>query len=291
MYRPFCKQWLYFDRQFNEMVYQIPKIFPTPANGNVVISLNASDARKPFGAIITDVIPNLALSDPGQCFPLYLYEEANDLGLFVNGENLNGYSRRDSVTDITLLRFQRKYGSEIVKEDIFYYVYGVLHSAEYVKRYASDLGKMIPRIPMVGNFWAFSRAGRRLAEWHLGYESVEPWPLQGLPEAETPAKSLRVEKMRFAGSGKNVDRSTIIVNNHVTLRGIPTEAYSYKVNGKSAIEWIMDRYEVKTDKDSDIVNDPNLWSEDPRYVVDLVARIVRVSIETVKIVDKLPSIE
>jgi predicted helicase len=290
MYRPFCKQWLYFDRQMNERVYQIPKIFPTPSHENILISLNAADARKPFGAIVTDVIPNLALSDPGQCFPLYFYEEVGDLGLFSSEENLNGYIRRDSITDATLNDYKQKYGSNVVKEDIFYYVYAVLHSPEYVERYAADLGKMIPRIPMAPDFWAFSRAGRELAEWHLGYETVELWPLEGLPTSNTPAENLRVEKMRFAGSGRNADRSTIVVNRLITLRGIPAEAYDYRVNGKSAIEWIMDRYEVKVDKDSGIRDDPNLWSEDPRYIVDLVARIVRVSIETMKIVDELPPI-
>lgn len=290
MYRPYCKQYLYFDRQFNEMVLQIPRLFPTPRHKNIVISLNAADARKPFGAIITDSIPNLALSDPGQCFPLYFYEEIGDLGLFAGEADLNGFVKRDSITDATLVDYRHRYGGEITKEDIFYYVYGILHSPEYRERYASDLKKMIPRIPMAADFWSFSRAGRELAEWHLGYETVEPWPLEGLPAATTPLESLRVEKMRFAGSGKNVDRSTIVINRHVTLRGIPAEAYDYQVNGKSAIEWIMDRYEVKVDKDSGIRNDPNLWSEDPRYIVDLVARIVRVSLETVRIVTGLPSI-
>lgn len=290
MYRPYCKQWLYFDRRLNERVYQIPRIFPTPQHRNVAISINAADARKPFGAIITNVIPNLALSDPGQCFPLYIYEDVGDPGLFVSDENLNGFARRDSITDATLVSYRNRYGSDVTKEDVFYYVYGVLHSPEYVERYASDLKKMIPRLPMVPDFWAFSRCGRELAEWHLGYESVELWPLEGLPAAKTPEENLRVEKMRFARSGRSVDRSTIVVNRHVALGGIPAEAYGYQINGKSAIEWIMDRYEVKVDKDSGIRNDPNLWSEDPRYIVDLVARIVRVSIETMKIVDELPPI-
>ena len=177
MYRPFCKQWLYFDRQFNEMVYQIPKIFPTSEHLNLVIHASAGDARRPFSALMTDVVPDSHLHDIGQCFPLYFYEEAADLGPFAGEENLGGYARRDSITDGKLADYRQRYGGDLSKEDIFYYVYGVLHSPEYRERYASDLKKMIPRLPMVPDFWAFSGAGRELARWHLGYESVAPWPL------------------------------------------------------------------------------------------------------------------
>ena len=240
--------------------------------------------------LMTDVVPDLHLHDVGQAFPLYFYEEAAELGPFGGEESFDGYIRRDAITDDALSDYQNRYGSDVSKEDIFYYVYGVLHSPEYRKRYASDLKKTIPRIPMATDFWAFTEAGRELARWHLSYESVDPWPLDGLPPVNVTPDTLRIEKMRFAGSGKSEDRSTIVFNQYVTLRGIPREAYEYQVNGKSAIEWLMDRYEVKVDKDSGIRNDPNLWSDDPRYVVDLVARVVRVSVETMKIVELLPSI-
>ncbi len=290
MYRPFCKQWLYFDRQLNERVLLMPRLFPTPEHSNLVIHASGGDARRPFSVLMTDVVPDLHLHDIGQGFPLYFYEEAADLGPFAGEENIGGYARRDSITDNTLSDYRQRYGTEVSKEDIFYYVYGVLHSPEYRQRYASDLKKMIPRLPMVPDFWAFSSAGRELARWHLGYESVDPWSLDGLPDADATPEELRVERMRFASSGRSEDRSTIVFNRHVTLRGIPDEAYGYHVNGKSAVEWLMDRYEVKTDKDSGIRNDPNLWSEDTRYVVNLVARIVRVSVETVRIVGALPPI-
>lgn len=138
---------------------------------------------------------------------------------------------------------------------------------------------------MAEDFWGFSRAGEQLAALHLGYETVEPWPLDGLPEEGADPKILRVEKMRFASK---TDRSAIVVNPYVTLSGIPEDAYCYQVNGRTAIEWILDRYRVKTDKDSGIVNDPNTWSEDPHYIVDLVARIVRVSVESAAVIDALP---
>jgi predicted helicase len=291
MYRPFCKQWLYFDRQLNEMVYQIPKLFPTPDHANTVVHMSTGDARRPFSALISDVIPDSHLHDIGQCFPLYYYEEASaEVGLFAEEASTGGYVRRDAITHGTLEGYQERYGREVSKEDIFYYVYGLLHSAEYRERYAADLKKMIPRLPMAPDFWAFSKAGRELAGFHLNYESIDLWPLDGLPPAGSAPDQLRVEKMRFAGSGRSEDRGTIVFNSHVTLRGIPKEAYDYQVNGKSAIEWLMDRYEVKMHKDSGIRNDPNLWSDDPRYVVDLVARIVRVSVETMRIVGTLPSI-
>lgn len=309
MYRPFCKQWLYFNRQWNERVYQLPRLFPNESCTNLVISLNASDSRKSFGAIITDVVPNLALSDPGQCFPRYKYAEiasdgalfgstgtisasvSEDAGsLFTRDESFGAYERRDALTDATLARYRARYGNEITKDDIFYYVYGILHSPEYGSRFAAELGKMIPRIPLVEDFRAFEVAGRELAKWHLGYESVDPWPLDGLPDSSTDPADLRVTKMAFGKSGGKPDPSVVIFNPSVTLRGIPEEAHQYTLNGRTALAWVMDRYQVKTDKASGIANDPNSWSEDPRYVVDLVARIVRVSVESARIVEDLPGL-
>jgi predicted helicase len=293
MYRPYCKQWLYFDRQLNERVYQIPKLFPTPRHDNLVIATTGVGASRAFSALITDVIPNLHLQDTGQSFPLYHYEPADDDStLFADGEVIDGYRRQYAITDVTLARYQDSYGADVTKEDIFYYVYGLLHSPEYKRRYAADLKKMIPRIPMVAGFWGFSEAGHRLAAWHLDYEEVDPWPLDEL--AKGAEGQYRVEKMRFAKNGNAIDRTSILFNASLTLTGIPEEAYRYEVNGKSAIEWIMDRYQVKTDKDSGIVNDPNDWCtehEDPRYIVDLLKRIVSVSMATVEIVDGLPDLE
>jgi predicted helicase len=291
MYRPFCKQWLYFDRQMNEMVLLMPKLFPTPDHHNVVISLNASDARKAFGAIITNVVPNLALSDPGQCFPLYYFGEPAgdkaDARIFELSSDVT-FERRDSITDQTLESYMRRYGGDVSKEDIFYYVYGILHSPEYKARFAADLKKTIPRIPLVRDFWGFSKAGRELADLHLNYETVDPWPVTTIEPLELTPEQLRVGKLKF---GRGGDKSVIVYNSHVTLRDIPPEAYEYEVNGKSAIEWIMDRYEVKVDKDSGILNDPNAWSNDPRYVLDLVKRIVRVSVRSVNVIKGLPALE
>ncbi len=288
-YRPFCKEYLYFDRNWNERVYQVPKLFPTPKLKNLVICLPGVGARKEFSCFICNLTPDLEVIAKGQCFPLYWYEKREpgdelDLGL---EESEGGYIRHDGITDFGLEQFRTAYGDpKIGKEDVFYYVYGLLHSEEYRTRFANDLKKELPRIPFAKDFWAYSKAGRELAELHLNYETIEPWPLK-----EESCGNFRVTKMRFPKKGI---RHTIIYNDTCTLSEIPEEAYGYIVNGKSAIEWLMERYAVTTDKASGIVNDPNTWCAEqgaPRYIVDLVKRIVRVSLETLHIVKDLPPLQ
>jgi predicted helicase len=291
MYRPFCKEWLYLDRQLNNTLYLIPKLFPTAGHQNLVIHSSAGEARRVFSALITNVVPDIHLHDTGQAFPLYYYEESAETGtMFSTEETLSGYSRRDGISDEVHERYQSRFGPDVTKEDIFFYVYGVLHSPAYRSRYESDLKKDIPRLPMVEDFGGYCRAGRALGQLHLNYESVEPWPLEGLPTGNVAAADLRVEKMRF-NSRSRADKGSIAYNSQIVLSGIPDEAHLYLVNGKSAVEWLMDRYQLTVDKDSGIVNDPNTWSEDPRYIVDLVARVVRVSVETMRIVESLPPLE
>ncbi|MFO0894505.1 MAG: type ISP restriction/modification enzyme [Phycisphaerales bacterium] len=312
-YRPFAKQWLYFDRRLNEFVYQMPAVFPEGRLPNVGIMVSGGGASKGFSALATDSLPNYHMHDTGQFFPLYSYEpidEAADrdaaaLGLPTDGEVIDGYRRRSAITDAILKQFQAVYGRTVTKEDIFYYVYGVLHSPEYRTRFASDLKKMLPRIPLtcdVRDFGRFSSAGRDLAEWHLNYETIEPFPLDEHCDLLTldPKTLYQVEKMTFGrpnpeqkACGEKWDKTRIIYNSHITLGGIPIEAYEYVVNGKPAIEWLIDRYQVTVDKDSGIRNDPNDWAREhgqPRYIIDLVKRIVRVSIETMKIVKSLPAL-
>jgi predicted helicase len=247
---------------------------------------------KDFSTLIVNNIPNLQLHSVGQCFPLYTYEKQEDdqsqpsiPGMETQTE---GYTRKENIPDSILIDFQNTYTDRtLTKEDIFYYVYGILHSPEYKTRFAADLKKMLPRIPYAEDFWAFSKAGRELAYWHLNYETIEPYPLNEYQDLlYLDEKEYRVEKMIFGK--RNKDKTMIIYNSHINLSDIPLEAYDYIVNGKSAIEWIMERYQITKDKDSGIVNDPNDWSDDPRYIIDLVKRIVRVSLETVKIVNSLP---
>jgi len=301
MYRPFTKQWLYFNRRFNEMVYQQPKLFPTSRHKNMVIASTGSGASKGFSALVADSIPNYHMHDTGQCFPLYWYEAQDDQdqtdaqGTMFGAESqadADGFTRRDAITDWALEGFRTQYGdATITKEDIFWYVYGILHSPEYKERFATDLKKMVPRIPYAQDFWAFSTAGRKLGEWHLNYETVEPFPLtEESKRLVMESGDFRVGKMAFGKMEGKPDKSVIVYNQHLTLRGIPLEAYDYVVNGKSAIEWVMERYAVSIEKSSGIKNDPNEWSTDPRYIVDLVKRIVRVSVESARIVKALPAL-
>lgn len=291
IYRPFFKQYGYFNRDLNNRVYQLPKLFPTPHHTNKVICVPGIGANKSFIPLIVDMIPDVQLQFNGQVFPLYWYEKATDLprSLFDDSAE-NQYTRHDGVTDFILNLARTKYGPRITKEDIFYYVYGFLHSPDYRTRYSADLKKMLPRLPLVektADFWAFSKAGRALAELHLNYETVTPYPL----EEKGSATSLKVEKMRFPSK---TDKSAIIYNTTLTLVGIPERAHEYVVNGKSALEWLIDRYQVTIHSESKIKNDPNDWCEEvgnPRYIVDLVKRIVTVSLETLKIIDELPKWE
>ena len=291
-YRPFQKEWLYFSTQFNEAAGLSYLFFPTPKHKNIVIQLTGVGSSKDFSCFICDTIPDIQRLFNGQCFPFYWYEERNadspmlDLDLEADTSD---YIRHDGISDFGLKQFRAAYGDpKIGKEDIFYYVYGLLHSEEYRTKYANDLKKELPRIPFAKDFWGFSKAGRELAELHLNYETIEPHPL----EEEHNGGDYRIEgKMRFPKKG---EKDAIIYNSSTILRGIPEEAYEYIVNGKSAIEWLMDRYAVTTDKDSGIVNDPNDWCTEhnnPRYIIDLIKRIVTVSVETVKITRALPKLE
>jgi len=293
IYRPFCKQWLFYSKEFNWTHHLMPSIFPTNLLDNFIICVTGVGVVKEFSAFISNLIPDLCIqgaATAGQCFPLYTYTKQSDLGTLFQSDQQSGYTRNENIPDAILEGFQATYGDKaITKEDIFYYVYGVLHSPEYKSRFAADLKKMLPRIPYTQDFWAFSRAGRSLAHWHLNYETIEPYPLEEYKEnLFLEAKDYRVEKMVFGRHERQIDKTTIIYNSKIRLAGIPLRAYEYKVCDRSAIEWIMERYQITKDKASGIVNEPNTWSDDPHYIVDLVKRIVRVSLKTVDIVRSLP---
>ncbi len=310
-YRPFVKQHVYFDRAMNDMVYQLPRMFPTSEHSNFGFYLTGLGATKDFSTLMTDTIPDLNFwgSEGGQFFSRYAYEKVEDDGVLfdsADGVIVDGYRRVDNITDEALARFHAEYGPAITKDDVFFYVYGLLHCPDYRTRFASDLKKMLPRIPLVANATPFIEAGRALSEIHLGYESATPYPLDGLDHegdaradaSDAAYQQFRVEKMRFGKptaeqkqAGLRDDRGTIVYNSHITLRGVPQEAYRYQLGSRSAIEWIMERYQVKVDKASQIRNDPNDWSREvgnPRYILDLLARIITVSLETMAIVDNLP---
>lgn len=312
IYRPFVKMNIYFSRVFNHRTSLLHKIYPESCIENITITVKAPGSSKEFSTLIVNHIPDLHLLGDTQVFPLYTYErlieseEGKNISIFDNNPHGNiittpsgnRYIRRENMNDWIIEEYRRRYGENVTNEDIFYYVYGILHSPEYRERYRNDLKKMLPRIPFVSSeedFWAFSNAGRKLADLHLNYETIEPWPLKEEINGDpNDLATYRVSKMRFRKTqDRKDDKTTIIYNENITLSGIPLEAYEYIVNGKSAIEWVMERYKVSRDRKSGIINDPNKWLEEqgnPRYIVDLIKRLVRVSIETMKIVEGLPSL-
>lgn len=307
LYRPYTKQWLYYSRTFNEMVLQMPRIFPDAAADNRVIMTTAKGA-KAFSCVMSEVIPDLNSMEAGaQCFPLYLYDEetagasagAQDDLFSRASKTAPQRPRRDALTDAGLAHFRAAYpGETISKEDVFYYVYGLLHSPAYREQYADNLAKELPRIPCVkttAGFWGFSQAGRKLAELHIGYETVAPYPLTIEAKGTLGDADYRVEQMKYGKRGKDKDLTTLHYNGKITLTGIPLAAYDYIVNGKPALDWVVERQRVKTDKDSGIESDANAWAVEtmgnPRYPLELFCRVVTVSLETMKIVNALPALD
>jgi len=302
-YRPFQKQWVYFNRHFNARVYQQPKIFPISDTKNRCICVTGVGASKSFSALMTDSLPNLHLMDSGQCFPLKTFEKNTiEGGLFDNSENEDEYIERDGISNEGFAHFQAAYkGASFNKEDLFYYIYGILHSPEYKERFQNNLAKALPRIPAVKKFDAFmefSLAGRELADLHVGFEDVEPYPFKQQGELrlihDIPKNLYAVKKMKFAGKMRDKDKSRLIYNNNFTIE-VPLEAYDYVVNGRPALEWVMDRQMVSVDKDSGIRNDPNDYANetmnDPEYPLTLFRKVIRVSLDTMRIVKGLPALE
>lgn len=292
IYRPFFKQCLYTADKMIHRRGQFQDFFPTAKAKNFVICISGVGVTKDFSIIVTDTIPDLELIGKSQCFPLYYYEqhEKQNRSLF-DAPGESRYVRRDGISDFILERAKTIYGKTVSKEDIFYYVYGFLHSPDYRGTFANDLKKMLPRLPLVEDvrdFWKFSKAGRALAELHINYETSPAYESVTVTGAESGFYT--VEKMRFPQKGQ---KDTILFNSKITLTNIPAKAYEYVVNGKSAIEWIMERYAVTTHKDSGIKNDPNDWATEvgnPRYILDLLLSIINVSVQTVDIVNSLPAL-
>lgn len=308
IYRPFSMQQFYGEPLFVHRYGKMQRIFPNMEAQNLVVHV-CGIGGKGFSALMLNTLPDIQTMFNGQCFPLYLYEKDRpDGGLFASGkEQATGLTRRDAITDAGISHFKAAYpGQEITKEDLFYYIYGLLHSPEYRERYANNLAKALPRIPAVktfSDFAVFRDAGRILGELHVNFETVEPYMVtfkEGdhvlINEAQNdPEKFYRVKKMKFGGKGKDKDKTTVIYNDNITMQNIPLEAYDYVVNGKTALEWVMERQVVKQDKASGIVNDANDYANetvgDPRYPLDLFQRVITVSLETMRIVNGLPALD
>ena len=274
LYRPFTKSNLYFDRTMNDVVSLFPSIFPTveTETKNRAICVSNIGSNKSFQSLMVDVIPNLHLTGDSQCFPFYTYNE-------------DGTNRQENIADWALAEFQTRYNDDtITKWDIFHYNYGLLHHPGYREKYEMNLKRDLPHIPFTDDFWGFANAGAALADLHVNYESVPKY--DGLKYIETPGMKVdwRVEKMKLSK-----DKTQLKYNNFLTLDGIPAEVYEYRLGTRSALEWVIDQYRIKTDKRSGIVNDPNRETE-PQYIVNLITRIITVSLETMEIVKNLPAL-
>ena len=301
MYRPFVKQYLYFDpaQKFNNCTYQVPTMFPDNDSDlypNLAFGGTGVGSKNEFNVMMVNVPPDLETNSKAQWCAFYTYETKKvGLGFVVDGEEVGDFVRRENITDETLDAYRAVYGDPLIsKWDIFYYIYGVLNHPQYAAEYASDLHKLVPHIPQVEGFHTFSSVGKQLADLHVDYETAPPYPLdeviQGVvPEATTEQFDyFAVTNPSWIG---RKDRSAVVLNKNVLLRGIPDEAMRFKPNGKAALEWLVERYVVKTDSKSQIVNDANDYSRvvgDPRYIIDLFRRVTTVSVETVRLWESLP---
>ena len=277
LYRPFTKSNLFFDRVLNNCVYILPSIFPTPETEkeNRAICVNMTQ-EKPFTSLMVDGIPNVVMTggfgSPTQCFPFYTYNE-------------DSTNRQENITEWALAKFRTHYkDNTITKWDIFHYTYGLLHHPDYRERYQANLKRDLPHIPFAEDFWTYANAGAQLADLHLNYESCPKY--DKLRYIETPGMQVewRVEKMKLSK-----DKTSLVYNDFLTLDGIPPKAFEYRLGTRSALEWVVDQYRVKVDKRSGIVNDPNR-ADAPRYIVDLIARVINVSLKTVEVVKNLPAL-
>ena len=268
MHRPFTKKWMFYNRDIIEMPSRYRHIANNMGN---VLYIQGQGSNKDFSALVTNLVPNFQLIANGKGFPMYIGEDSN--GLPIN--NISNYIKNS-------LNFNN--------EEVFYYIYALLHSKEYCKKFSSDLQKAFPRIPILKNKMDFVRIGHQLVDLHLNYENFEPYShVEIIFHKENP--SYKVAKMKHPKVNRQDDKTTILFNNDITINNIPEKAYEYMVNGKTAIGWIMDQYKLKVDNASGIVDDPNLYSKDEKYIFNLLLRIINVSLQTIDLINSLPPLE
>lgn len=297
-YRPFTKKWFYYDGMMINSTYQMPRIFPTPETKNLLICVAGVGVKKDFSCLMTDCMTDLEIVGKSQCFPLYWYEDKSEarrenkqISLFE--DDTEHFVRHDGISDYILGVARMKYGQDVTKEDIFYYVYGYLHSPEYRELFSDDLKMSLPRINLVESkedFLVFSGAGRRLADLHTNYEKVEPFKGLTFTNGES-LDSLLADEARCRVTKMKVlpDEGKVEYNNRIIVSNIPKEAFEYIVNGRSAIEWIADQYRYTKDKKSGIVNDPNEYAGGS-YILKLLCSVITVSVKTMEIVNRLPKL-
>lgn len=298
-YRPYCKKNLVYNKSIIERPSRWDSIFPDTDHKNLVICVSGAPLKKGFSVLITDCIQDLNFMEHSLCMPLYIYERddkrsanSQQLNIYDYLENTPSeqetafYKRRFAISDVSLKKFKEIYGNKIEKEDIFYYLYAVLQCRKYIELYGDNLSKEMPRIPMLDKFPEYVRIGKELAELHLAYEQeIDPSNIGLKIQINKP--DYTVEKMQFKKEGKTVQKDTIYFNRFITISNIPERAYQYIVNGKSAIEWVMERYAVTVDKASGIMDNPNLYGEE-KYIFNLLISVIALSVKTQDLIDSLP---
>ena len=299
LYRPFVATNCYTDYIFAQRKGKMHRIFPDSLSENRVICVPGKGSKTTFSALMVDTMPDRGFIGAGQCFPRYEYPEQKDTSNATNmfGENEDQSKHNDNILDTALKAFHEHYNDDTITKDvIFDYVYGILHAPNYCEQFANDLSKMIPRIPFAPDFHAFAEAGKKLADLHLNYETCEQYPLSveypnisspptDLEDADPTLFLLTEKAMRFG----DIERRTLIINEHVRLSSIPEDAHRYIVNGRSPLEWFIDRYKIKTDPDSGILNDANSWFADPRDLIIAIERIIHLSVQSTRIINTLPA--
>ena len=281
-----------YNKKIIEMPSKWDSILPDDKHENFVICVSGSPIKKNFSVLITDTIQDLNFMEHSICFPMFMYdkeEKRKDAQMTFFGdveENTEVYRKRYAISDTALQRFKTIYGNRITKEDIFYYIYAVLHSKANISAYEDNLAKEMVRIPTLEKFPKYVDIGKKLAELHLNYETPADASALGL-EITVNKEDYSVNKMRFRKIGKENDKSTIIFNDHITIGNIPEKAYKYVVNGRSAVEWIMESYRIKTDKDSGLTDDPNTYG-DNKYIFNLLISVINVSLKTLDLIDSMP---
>ena len=299
MYRPFVATDCYANPVFIHRKHQMDRIYPDASSANRVICVPGKGAKKLFSVLVTRTIPDVNLNDAStQCFPRYQYTKTSDARDTM--DDLLGIDdapeRIDNISDTALRAFRNHYRDDsITKDDIFDYIYGILHAPSYSEQFANDLSKMIPRIPFAPDFRAFTEAGKALANLHLNYDTCEQYPHLKV-EPITPSllweekpEHFRLGTRAMRYTKEAIKKTTLTINEHVCLSGIPEEAHRYVVNGRTPLEWFLDRYKIKKNTNSGIINDPNGWFENPRDLITAIERIVHVSVESTKIIENLPS--
>lgn len=287
-YRPFVKQHCYVEYVLVNNKYQMDRVFPDCSARNHVICIPGAGSNKPFSALMVNTMPDLGLMSASQCFPRYRYPKPTSVQQEIPGVESN-MQPVDNISDTALNAFRVYYSDNTIsKDEIFHYVYGILHAPEYRKRFANDLDKELPRIPYADDFRAFARAGHKLSTLHLGYETCKEYPLDiefvqsGNPRPEHFLVSER--KMRYTDE----ERTALAVNEHIKIGNIPAKAHQYQVNGRTPLEWLIDRYKITRDKESGIINDPNAWFDNPKDLISAIQRIVYLSVGTTRIIEDLP---